>query len=56
MTIIIKKDQSVSEVEDAKKRIRKKANQHTLADYFGKLKSVYGDGVDFQKKLRDEWD
>lgn len=38
--------------ELAKKRQKKSKK---LADFYGKLKGSYGDGLEYQKKLRDEW-
>lgn len=36
----------------AKNRTRKKK---TLAEFYGKMPGVYGDGLDYQKKMRNEW-
>ena len=54
MTIVIKKGQGLPEIEVAKKRIQKK--QPSLANFYGKLKGTFGDGLDYQKKVRNEWD
>ena len=34
----------------------KKAEEKKLTDFFGKLKGHFGDGLEYQRKLRDEWD
>jgi len=34
----------------SRKRKRKK-----LSDFYGKMPGVYGDGLAYQKKMRDEW-
>ncbi len=33
---------------------RKKSNAK-LGDFYGKLPGVFGDGLAYQKRLRDEW-
>lgn len=56
MTITIKKGEGKKEIEAAVKRLAKKANKAALADFYGKLKGNFGDGLAYQKKIRDEWD
>jgi hypothetical protein len=34
---------------------RKKRSKKRLSDFYGKMKGTYGDGLDYQKKIRDEW-
>lgn len=36
-----------------KKNRRKKSK--SLTDFYGKLPGAYGDGLNYQKKLRNEW-
>ena len=55
MTITINKQASLLEIEAAKKKMLEKEKRPVLADFYGKLKGVLGDGLEFQKKLRDEW-
>ena len=55
MTITIKKGEGKLEIEAAVKRFAKKTNKPALADFHGKLKGKFGDGLAYQKKLRDEW-
>ena len=55
MTIIIKKGESQSEIEAAKKRLQKTQKRPMPIDFYGKLKGAFGDGLDYQKKLRNEW-
>lgn len=35
-------------------RARKKTKKR-LTDFYGKLPGLYGDGLAYQKKVRDEW-
>lgn len=59
MSIIIKisKKSSESDIRKALSPLKKKKNnKKTLADFYGKLKGVYGDGLEYQKKVRNEWD
>ncbi len=50
-----------SKPEEAKKalerlaRSRKRNNKKKLAAFYGKLPGAYGDGLTYQKKVRDEW-
>lgn len=36
----------------AKSRRKKKKK---LSDFYGKMPGTYGDGIDYQKKVRNEW-
>ena len=57
MVITIKKGESKQEIEAAVKRLEKKRNtKPTLSDFYGKLKGKFGDGLTYQKQLRNEWD
>ncbi len=46
---------------DTKKALEKlskklaKQNPKSLKDYFGKLPDTFGDGLEYQKKVRNEW-
>lgn len=59
MGIIIKISKKSSE-NDIRKALtpltKKKKGKKTLTDFYGKLKGVYGDGLAYQKKVRNEWD
>ncbi len=59
MTIIIKKDASKKEIQEALKKVtkgnKKKLTPGNLRKHFGKLKLGI-DGLEFQKKVRSEWD
>jgi len=63
MVITIKKDAKPAEIKKqliklsgkvppGKKTGRKKK---TLSDYYGSLKNVFGDGLKYQKQVRNEW-
>ena len=50
-----------SKPEDTHKALNKLAEKirkkplRTLADFYGKMPGVYGDGLTYQKKIRNEW-
>nr|WP_294941830.1 hypothetical protein [uncultured Mucilaginibacter sp.] len=55
MVITINKN---SKAEDIDKQLKKlqKSKKKSLSSFYGKLKGAFGDGIAYQKKLRDEWD
>lgn len=56
MVITIKKGEGKKEIEAAIKRLgKKRPGKPALSDFYGKLKGKFGDGLTYQKKLRDEW-
>lgn len=51
---------SKSKPEEAQKALERmararKKNKKKLIDFYGKLPGLYGDGLTYQKKVRDEW-
>ncbi len=56
MVLRIKKGQSKKQIEAAVKRLQKDASKPVLADFLGKMKGKFGDGVTYQKELRNDWD
>ncbi|GIL23924.1 MAG: hypothetical protein BroJett042_24370 [Bacteroidota bacterium] len=60
MAIIVKVTRK-TKPETIQKALRKMAgkraagNKKTIADFYGALPSTYGDGLTYQKQLRDEW-
>ncbi len=57
---IIVKISAKSSTEQTQKALRKLAKTRTkkkkvLADFYGKMPGVYGDGLEYQKKVRNEW-
>jgi len=59
MGIVIKISKT-SKPEETRKALDKLANQRkkrakTLSRFYGKMKGIYGNGLDYQKKIRDEW-
>ena len=59
MGVIIKIGRK-SKPEDTNKALAKlvkkrKKRGRNLSEFYGKLKGVYGDGITYQKKIRDEW-
>lgn len=57
---VIVKISKKSKPEETRKALEKLAGQRKkrskkLSDFYGKMKGVYGDGLEYQKKIRDEW-
>jgi len=60
MAITLKRTDSDAQLErkmSRASRSKKKFGESAFDPYrfLGKLKGVFGDGLDFQKKVRDEW-
>jgi len=55
MVITINKNTKTEEINEALKKLLK-AKKKDLSNFCGKLKGVFGDGMEYQKKIRDEWD
>ena len=57
MTIHINSDLPPNDFnKELKKLYQIKKNKNSMAQFSGKLKGVFGDGLDYQNKLRNEWD
>jgi hypothetical protein len=54
MVITINKSTKAEEIDAALKKMQK-ARKKNLSSFYGKLKGAFGDGMDYQKKMRDEW-
>lgn len=59
MGVVIKISKK-SKPEETRKALDKLASQRQkrskkLSDFYGKLKGAYGNGLEYQKRLRDEW-
>ncbi|BAU52907.1 hypothetical protein [Mucilaginibacter gotjawali] len=54
MVITTNKDTKPEELDEALKKMQK-SKKKKLSSFYGKLKGVFGDGLEYQKKLRDEW-
>jgi hypothetical protein len=54
MVITINKDTKSEELNEALKKLQK-SKKKNLSSFYGKLKGAFGDGMEYQKKLRDEW-
>lgn len=57
---IVVKISSKSKPEDTRKVLDKlaksrKKNKKKLADFYGKMLRTYGNGLEYQKKVRNEW-
>ena len=58
MTIILKKNATKKDIEAAEKKLRAnrgKSKKGSFREFFGTLKRGY-DGLEYQKKVRSEWD
>ena len=56
MVITIGKNDSKKEIKAAIKSYNQKKQKPSLADFYGKLKGKFGDGLKYQKEVRNEWD
>lgn len=56
MVIFIKKTDSKKDVAVALKKSNSKKRKSKLNEFYGKLPNVFGDGLEYQKKLRNEWE
>jgi hypothetical protein len=56
MVVTIKKGSNKKDVLKAIATISKSESKSSLLDFFGKLKGTFGDGLEYQKKLRNEWE
>lgn len=57
MVVIVKKDATKEDIEKALKKLDQAApKKPRLADFAGKLKGFFGDGLAYQKNIRNEWD
>jgi hypothetical protein len=54
MVITINKDTKAEDIDKAIKKMPK-SKKKTLSSFYGKLKGAFGDGLEYQKKVRDEW-
>ena len=55
MVITINKETKSEEIDAALKKLDSSKKKPNLSSYYGKLKGSFGDGMQYQKKLRDEW-
>jgi len=55
MIITVNKDTKPEEIDKALKKLTK-FKKKSLSSFYGKLKGSFGDGLTYQKKIRDEWD
>ncbi|GAC1303843.1 MAG: hypothetical protein NVSMB24_10390 [Mucilaginibacter sp.] len=54
MVITVNKDTKAEDIDKSLKRL-KKAKKKSLNSFYGKLKGAFGDGMTYQKQMRDEW-
>jgi hypothetical protein len=55
MVITINKNTKAEEINKALKKLPK-TKQKSLSSFYGKLKGVFGDGLAYQKAIRNKWD
>ena len=55
MVITVNKDTKPEDIDKAIKKLPAKKEKN-LSSFYGKLKGAFGDGLEYQKKIRDEWD
>jgi hypothetical protein len=53
MVITINKDTKTEEIDKALKKLTKSIK--TMNSFYGKLTGVFGDGMEYQKQIRGEW-
>jgi hypothetical protein len=56
MVITINKDTKSKDIQAALKKIEKAKENKSLSSFYGKLKGAFGDAMEYQKKVRNEWD
>lgn len=54
MTLVIDKKLTEKELDEALKKMQKKNKKHSLKRFFGTAIEKI-DGVEFQRKVRDDW-
>jgi len=55
MVITVNKNTKISELDKELKKLQK-TKKKGLSSFYGKLKGAFGDGMEYQKKVRNEWD
>ncbi len=56
MVITISKDTKSKDIAAALKKLENPKGKKSLSSFYGKLKGAFGDAMEYQKKVRDEWD
>ena len=62
MTVTIKKTDTIEEMNRKIEKVMRSGSKTKAKKtwdpykYLGKIKNVYGDGLEYQKKMRDEWE
>lgn len=50
------KETNDKEIRKALKKIKNNSEKSKLKDFFGALPGVFGDGLKYQKQIRNDWD
>jgi len=57
MVVIINKNAKKEDISKALKKLQESsAKKPALVDFFGKMKGAYGDALNYQQQVRNEWD
>jgi len=57
MVVVIKKNAKKEEIAAALKKLQGSAEKKpVLSDFFGKLKGAFGNPMEYQQNIRNEWD
>jgi hypothetical protein len=59
MKVVIPKNASKDEIKQTVSQLKQNtpegSKKKSLSDFAGSLKGVYGDGLEYQKTMRNEW-
>ena len=56
MTVHINSSLNPDDLKKALEQINNVKKSNSMLHFSGKLKGLFGDGLDYQKKIRNEWD
>ena len=57
MVVIINKNAKKEDISKALKKLQQSASKKpSLTDFFGKMKGAYGNALEYQQQIRNEWD
>ena len=55
MLLKIKKGATKEEILKALEKMQEQRDKGKLTRFFGKMKGIFTDGVDYQREIRNEW-
>lgn len=57
MVVVIKKNAKKEEIAEALKKLQELTNKKpALSDFFGKMQGAFGNALQYQQTIRNEWD